>query len=74
VDLYEKYKGRVGFVIIDLDRDRPPEQQILVKKYYQGSIPHILVLDSKSKAVYNAAGEVEQKYMEELLDSLLRKQ
>jgi thioredoxin-like negative regulator of GroEL len=63
----------VGFVIIDLDRERSPEQQALVKKFYRGSIPHIVVLDSAGQVVYNASGEVEESQMAELLDTTLKK-
>src|SRR5437588_2611273 len=45
VGLYEKYKGRVQFVIIDLDHQLFSQQQELKKKYYRGYIPHIVVLD-----------------------------
>ncbi|MGD0697953.1 MAG: hypothetical protein ABSB82_24315 [Terriglobia bacterium] len=63
----------MGFVIIDLDRERSPEQQALVKKFYRGSIPHIVVLDSAGQVVYNASGEVEESQMAELLDTTLKK-
>lgn len=63
----------MGFVIIDLDRERSPEQQALVKKFYRGSIPHIVVLDSAGQVVYNASGEVEESQMAELFDTTLKK-
>ena len=49
VELYEKYKDTVAFVIIDLDMRRSEAQQKLVKKYYQGSIPHIVLLDKSGR-------------------------
>src|SRR5438270_12972827 len=39
VSLWEEYKGRVKFVVVDLDQEHPPAQQELVKKYYRGYIP-----------------------------------
>jgi hypothetical protein len=42
VELYNRYRCQVHFVVIDLDVQRSPEQQQLVKKYYTGSIPHVL--------------------------------
>ena len=45
VDLYQRYRGRVNFVVVDLDTLRNPAQQELVKKYYKGYIPHVVVLD-----------------------------
>jgi hypothetical protein len=62
----------VQFVIIDLDQARSPEQQELVRKYYQGYIPHVVVLDSSGKAVYNQAGEVDESTVEGLLDRALK--
>ena len=46
-------------MIIDLDKTRPAEQQQLVRKYYKGYIPHVVVLDAKGNAVYNEARESE---------------
>ena len=70
--MYEKYKGRVQFVIIDLDKKRPSEQQKLVEKFYQGFIPHVVVLDKNGKALYSAAGEVEESRISALLDRALQ--
>src|SRR6476660_5539948 len=47
IDLYNKYRERVHFVVIDLETKRSPEQQDLVKQYYKGYIPHVLVLDGR---------------------------
>src|SRR5437660_1222112 len=38
VELYQKYKDKVNFVVVDLDQKRSEAQQELVKKYYQGYI------------------------------------
>jgi thioredoxin-related protein len=59
-------------VIIDLDRPRSSAQQELVKKYYRGSIPHLVVLDSSGKPVYNDAGEVAESTISKILDGLLK--
>ena len=59
------------FVIIDLDKKRPPEQQELVEKYYEGFIPHVLVLDKNGKALYSTAGEVEESRISAVLDKAL---
>jgi hypothetical protein len=72
VELYEKYKDTVAFVIIDLDMPRSDAQQKLVKKYYQGSIPHVVLLDKSGRAVYNSAGEVESNKVSALLDKALQ--
>lgn len=64
VELYNKYRNQVHFVVVDLDVKRSAEQQQLVRQYYQGSIPHVLVLDANGKPLYNSAGEVDSKHIE----------
>jgi hypothetical protein len=44
----------------------------LVKKYYRGYIPHVVVLDASGKPVYNQAGEVEEDVIAGMLDKLLK--
>lgn len=72
VSLYEKYKGRVQFVVIDLDHALSPAQQQLQKEYYRGYIPHVVVLDAAGIAVYNSSGEVDESVIAGLLDKALR--
>ncbi|HYL67625.1 MAG TPA: hypothetical protein VEX69_00525 [Candidatus Limnocylindria bacterium] len=60
VGLYEKYRGRVNFVIIDLDKGPSGAQSELVRKHYTGSIPHVLILDRNGKVLHDAAGEVSE--------------
>ena len=72
VSLYGKYKGRVQFVIVDLDHRLSRAQQELQKKYYRGYIPQVVVLDSTGAALYNASGEVEEKAISDLFDQALR--
>ena len=60
------------FVIIDLDRKRSKEQQKLVEKYYEGFIPHVVVLDKNGKALYSLASEVEESRISALLDKALQ--
>lgn len=60
------------FIVIDIDRKQSPAQQELVKKYYTGYIPHVVVLDRSGKALYNSAGEVEESTIEALLDKALQ--
>jgi thiol-disulfide isomerase/thioredoxin len=71
VSLYEKYKGRVQFVVIDLDHALPPAQQQLQKKYYRGYIPHVVVLDPSGTALYNSSGEVDEAVITDLLERAL---
>ena len=72
VHLYEKYKGRVNFVIVDLDVRTRLIQQELVKKFYTGSIPHVTILDRAGKAVYDEAGEVDEAKICGILDAALK--
>lgn len=72
VDLYEKYKGRVQFVIVDLDHPLSPAQQDLRDKYYKGYIPHVVVLDASAAALYNSSGEVDEGVISGLLDQASR--
>jgi hypothetical protein len=68
VELYNKYRDQVHFVVVDLDVKRSPEQQKLVKEYYQGSIPHVLILDADGKPLYNSAGEVDSKHIASIFE------
>ena len=60
------------FVVIDLDQNPSPAQQELLKKYFAGSIPHVVVLDRSGNAVYNAAGEVEESKITAIFDKALK--
>src|ERR1700758_348541 len=66
VELYNKYRSQVHFVVIDLDVQRSPEQQELVKKYYKGYIPHVVVLNAQAEPLYNQSGEVDSGVIEDL--------
>jgi hypothetical protein len=61
----------VHFVVVDLDVDRSPEQQQLVKQYYKGYIPHVLVLDAHGTPLYNQTGEVESQLIEDVFHKAL---
>jgi hypothetical protein len=71
VELYNKYRSQVHFVAIDLDVRRSPEQQQLVKQYYRGYIPHVVVLDAHGNPLYNQSGEVESQAIEEIFQKSL---
>ncbi|HZQ96292.1 MAG TPA: hypothetical protein VFA67_14855 [Candidatus Sulfotelmatobacter sp.] len=72
VDLYAKYKGRVQFIVIDIDGYISREQGTLKRRYFQGRIPHVLVLDRSGAVLYNRSGEVDSAAMSSLLDQALR--
>jgi thioredoxin-related protein len=71
VALYEKYRGRVNFVIVELDKPLSSAQSELVKNHFTGSIPHVVVLDKTGKAVYDTAGEVSEQEIGDVLDKAL---
>jgi len=66
VELYNKYRNQVHFLVIDLDSKRSPQQQQLVERYYQGYIPHVVVLDAGGTPLYNSSGEVDSKELERI--------
>lgn len=72
VSLYQRYPGRVNFVIIDLDRKRGPEQQELLRTYYKGYIPHVVVMDKATATIYNRSGEVDEASVAKLFDAALQ--
>ena len=72
VQLYEKYRGRVNFVVVDLDQPRSPAQRDLVKNYYRGYIPHVVILDKSGAAAYDSSGEVDEAKVTEIFDHLLK--
>jgi hypothetical protein len=55
-----------------MDQKLSPAQQGLVKKYFAGYIPHVVVLDRSGNAVYNSAGEVEESPLSAVLDKALK--
>ncbi len=71
VELYNKYGDQVHFVVIDLNEKASSAQQKLVKEYYKGSIPHVVILDATGKPLYNAAGEVDSNRIAEIFERSL---
>jgi hypothetical protein len=72
VSLYEKYKGRVNFVVVDIDQKRSADQQKLVQKYFSGYIPHLTILGKKGEVLYDQAGETSEASISEILDKALK--
>lgn len=66
VELYNKYRTQVHFVVIDLDVQRSAAQHELVKQYYRGYIPHVVVLDAHGAPLYNQSGEVDSRVIEDI--------
>jgi len=72
VALYERYQNKVNFVIIDLDKPQSAQQLKLVQRFYEGSIPDLVVLDGKGKPVYSRAGEQSEEVLSSILDHALQ--
>lgn len=71
VELYEKYKGRVDFIIVDLDTGLSGEQEALRSRFYRNYIPHVTVIDGNGGVVYDRSGEVSSDVISGLLDPLI---
>jgi thioredoxin-like negative regulator of GroEL len=72
VALYERYQNKVNFVIIDLDKPQSAQQLKLVQRFYEGSIPDLVVLDGNGRPVYNRAGEQSEEVLSSILDHTLQ--
>jgi thioredoxin-related protein len=56
VGLYPRYRGKVNFIVVDLNHTTSA-QRVLMAKYYHGYIPTIAVVDRRGKLIYDRAGE-----------------
>ena len=72
VELYKDYKQSVHFVVMDLSQPLTPAQMDLFKKYLSASFPHILILDSLGKPVFDYVGETPVATLFGWLDYSLR--
>ena len=72
MSLYEKYKGRVNFVVVDIDQKRSKDQQKLVQRFYDGVIPHLTILGKKGEVLYDQAGETSEANISAILDKALK--
>ena len=68
VELYEKYKGKADFIIVDLDTVLSKDQEALSRRFYRNYIPHVTVIDSAGEVVYDRSGEVGTDVISALLD------
>jgi hypothetical protein len=72
VELYKDYKQSVHFVVMDLSQPLTFAQMDLFKKYLSASFPHIIILDSHGKTVFDYIGETPAATLMGWLDSSLR--
>lgn len=72
VDLYKHFKeSKVKFVIIDVDHAKTESAKQMLKDYYQGYIPEVVVLDKSGHKLWSANGEVDSKVLENKIESSL---
>lgn len=68
VELYQKYKDRVDFVVVDLDSPNSKQQMDLRERHYKNYIPHVTIYDKKGKVVYDRSGEVSKDKISDILE------
>ncbi|MGB7291211.1 MAG: hypothetical protein WBD99_03470 [Thermodesulfobacteriota bacterium] len=72
VELYDKYKGKVDFIVIDLDTEISNEQTELEDRFYRNYIPHVTIIDGDGQVVYNKSGEIDTHRISNMLDRALK--
>lgn len=68
VELYDKYRGRVKFIVIDLDSSMSYKQKKLVNRFYNGYIPNVTVLGNEGNVLYNSSGEVSKEKISRIFE------
>ena len=60
VELYKKYeKHPLKFIVCDVDKVTTPEGKQLIKNFYQGYIPQVVVIDKEGKPAWSHIGEID---------------
>lgn len=73
VDLYKHYKGsNLKFIVIDVDHTKTESAKRMLKAYYQGYIPEVVLLDKNGQKLWSANGEVDSKVLENKVESSLQ--
>ena len=72
VELYDRYKGQVDFIVIDLDSKISDEQAELRDRFYRNFIPHVTIIDRDGHVVYNKSGEIDTLRVSNMLDRALK--
>ncbi len=72
MELYEKYKGTVNFIVVDLDSKMSKKHKKLKDKFYENFIPHVTIIDAKGDVVYDRSGEVHTNTLSKILDKSLK--
>jgi hypothetical protein len=72
VEMYNKYKGRFQFVVVDLDHHLSAAQKDLFEQYFFGYIPHTTILDAQGRPVFDYTGEADEVTVDGWMDYALR--
>ena len=70
VELYDRYKGQVDFIVIDLDSKISDEQAELRDRFYRKYIPRVTIIDKDGQVVYNKSGEIDTVRISNMLEGL----
>jgi len=73
VHMYEKYKDRVHFVIVDLDKIGSYQHKYLANHYFVGDIPHTTLLDKQGRVVFDYTGDTVESIVDGWIAYTLRK-
>jgi hypothetical protein len=71
VELYEKYTGKVDFIVVDIDGEISNEQRELKGRFYKNYIPHVTIIDGNGNVLYNRSGEIGTDILSGILDKAL---
>ena len=71
VELYEKYEGKVDFIIVDLDSEISNEQKESRDRFYRNYIPHVTIIGANGSVLYNRSGEIGADLLSSILDKAL---
>jgi len=72
VELYRRLRSSpLKFIIIDVDRLESASQRRLVKDYYRGYIPQLVMLTGDGKVSWSHVGEVEVSELKQRLKKVL---
>jgi hypothetical protein len=64
VNLYNKYRDRVHFVILDVLDPVTKEQVKIAKKYWTGGFPHVTILGKDAAVVFDYTGEASEAVLD----------
>lgn len=71
VDLYKKVQEKIKAIIIDVDHPANASVVKLIKTYYKGYIPLIVILDKNGKVSTTHSGETDSGDLKSKLDRVL---